>query len=100
MEKGFYISLPHTVVQFVKDNAEEYSLFILLAVLLFSCLSTRTITGLQSKSQASADDEPHRVRKLPYWIPVLGHAPSYLWSHRDFLLKAQYVQKTSSTETF
>ncbi|OKL58765.1 hypothetical protein UA08_05865 [Talaromyces atroroseus] len=93
MEKEFYVSLPHNVIQFVKDNAEDYSLFILLAILVFSCLSTRTITGLQSKPQESGGGEPHRVRKLPYWIPILGHALSYLWDHRDFLLKAKKTMK-------
>lgn len=84
-------SLPHLVVQSMKDIAEQYSLIILLAILFFSCLSTRTITGLQSKSPAVTEDEPRRVRKLPYWIPGLGHAFSYSWSHRGFLLTAQYV---------
>ncbi|PCG92677.1 Cytochrome P450 [Penicillium occitanis (nom. inval.)] len=81
---------PHTLIQTVKENAEEYSLFILVAILIFSILSTRTITGLQSQSHAdSADGEPRRVRKLPYWVPGLGHAFSYSWRHRHFLLDAQ-----------
>ena len=85
-------SPPHTLIQTVKENAEQYSLFILIAILIFSILSTRTITGLQSQTYADfTDGEPRRVRKLPYWIPGIGHAFSYAWRHRDFLLDAQYV---------
>ncbi|EEA23068.1 hypothetical protein TMatcc_001932 [Talaromyces marneffei ATCC 18224] len=83
-------SPPHTLIQTVKESAEQYSLFILVAIFIFSILSTRAITGLQSQSHAdSADGEPRRVRKLPYWIPGLGHAFSYFWRHRDFLLDAR-----------
>ncbi|EED15004.1 cytochrome P450, putative [Talaromyces stipitatus ATCC 10500] len=81
---------PHNLIQTAKENAEQYSLFVLVAILIFSVLSTRTITGLQSQSHHdSVDGEPRRVRKLPYWVPGLGHVFSYSWRHRDFLLDAQ-----------
>ncbi|KAH8704241.1 putative cytochrome P450 [Talaromyces proteolyticus] len=79
---------PHLVIQLVKDTAAQYSLYVLLAVLLFSCLANRVITGLQSQPYASTEGEAHRVRKLAYWVPGLGHAFSFVWSHRAFLLKA------------
>lgn len=92
MDNSHHASTPHSTIQTIKDSAEQYSIFILLAILILSLLSTRTVTEIQSWSHATPlDGRPCRVRKLPYWVPGIGHALSYAWRERGFLLDAQYV---------
>jgi hypothetical protein len=85
-----HLSPPHTVVQLVQDGTREYAWYLLIAVFVFSCLATRFITGLQSQPRRIVEGEPQPVRKLPYWIPGLGHAVSYIWSQRGFVGRARY----------
>jgi hypothetical protein len=62
---------------------------ILLACFITSLgliLSTRLLTGLITKS-APGDSRPHEV---PYWFPIIRHAPSLIWSGPDkFFRKAK-----------
>ncbi|KAL1967273.1 hypothetical protein VTN77DRAFT_3319 [Rasamsonia byssochlamydoides] len=83
-----YISLPNRVVQIVQDTSSALIWQTFAAVLLFSCLATRIITGLQSQPRKVVEGEPHPVRKLPYWIPWLGHTLSFVKGHRNFVAKA------------
>ncbi|KAJ5919419.1 hypothetical protein N7466_010362 [Penicillium verhagenii] len=52
-----------------------------LAVLIFTCIATRVITGLQSSQRKSDPTEVRPTRLAPYWFPWFGHGPSFLWDH-------------------
>ncbi|KAN0075935.1 Cytochrome P450 [Elaphomyces granulatus] len=74
----------------VKDAIPDLTLQ-LIAVLIFSCIATRVITGLQSRPKRVREGEPHAVRKLPYWIPWIGHSISFFDGDRDFVTRAGRV---------
>jgi hypothetical protein len=86
-----YVSLPKSAVQVLKDISPALTWQTLIAVLIFSCLATRIITGLRSWPKKVPEGEPHPVRKLPYWIPFIGHSLSYLSDQRNFVAKAGSV---------
>jgi hypothetical protein len=59
---------------------------ILLACFITSLgliLSTRLLTGLITKS-APGDSRPHEV---PYWLPIIRHSPSLIWSGPEKFFK-------------
>ncbi|EAW08003.1 cytochrome P450 [Aspergillus clavatus NRRL 1] len=54
----------------------------LLAIIVFSCLATRIITGFQSWPEKGAGAGlPRLIRTVPYWVPWLGHGISFGWDH-------------------
>ncbi|KIX94118.1 uncharacterized protein Z520_10144 [Fonsecaea multimorphosa CBS 102226] len=66
----------------------------LFAVAFVICVVTRIISGLQYRStvlKQAADggsNGPRTVPILPYWIPWLGHAVSFVAGGTDFLTRA------------
>ncbi len=47
---------------------------------------TRLLTGLMKmKQQNTTDPAEKKVPILPYWLPYIGHAPSFAWSFDDLL---------------
>jgi hypothetical protein len=53
-------------------------------------LSTRLITGNNSVKFASGD-QGSSPPTLPYWIPLLGHLPQFLYDVQSLLKEAKYV---------
>ncbi|KAJ5638278.1 hypothetical protein N7490_008157 [Penicillium lividum] len=81
----------HEFTQSVRGVLSELSLIKCFAVLIFACIATRVITGLQS-NQRKPDPTGRTPRLAPYWFPWYGHGPSFLWDHvglleslRDFM---------------
>ncbi|KAL2002139.1 hypothetical protein VTN02DRAFT_589 [Thermoascus thermophilus] len=81
------------MVQIVKDKTPELTWQTLIAMLLFSCIATRVITGLQSRPRRVVYGEPQPVRAPPYWIPWLGHGFSFAMGRQRFIAKAREAIK-------
>ena len=59
-----------------------------LGLLIVICITTRFVTGLQSRrNQASSLDVP----VAPYWFPWIGHGPAFLWNHVSFFKSTRFV---------
>ncbi|OJJ44166.1 hypothetical protein ASPZODRAFT_161257 [Penicilliopsis zonata CBS 506.65] len=59
-----------------------------VAVVVFSCIATRILSGLQSRSttvQTGNNDDTRNVSVAPYWIPWVGHAPFVAWNPLYFI---------------
>lgn len=66
-----------------------FSVFLLCSLLV---LFTRLRTGYSNskqQSQVTASQKPIPI--LPYWLPYIGHAPSFAWSFDDLLTKGRLV---------
>ncbi|CAG8906923.1 unnamed protein product [Penicillium egyptiacum] len=57
------------------------------AVVVFVCITTRIISGLQSRRDR--DSKSQTVRVAPYWFPWIGHGPAFLWNHVTFFTKTR-----------
>ncbi|KAJ5889221.1 hypothetical protein N7504_010031 [Penicillium tannophilum] len=68
------------LIQTMQDVWSELTWSRCLAVLIFSCILTRVITGLRSQRR-SDPTEARTPRLAPYWFPRLGHGPFFLWNH-------------------
>ena len=71
---------PHGLIQSARDGLSELTWTTCLAVLVFTCIATRLISGLQSRRE-SASAEPRASRLAPYWFPWIGHGLSFVWDH-------------------
>lgn len=53
---------------------------------------TRTWTAYaKSREQQNTGPSEKKVPILPYWIPYIGHAPSFAWSFDDLLTWGRLV---------
>ncbi|KAJ6104988.1 hypothetical protein N7486_003677 [Penicillium sp. IBT 16267x] len=75
----------HDLIQAMRDVLSELTWSKCLAGLIFSCIVTRVITGLQSSQRKSDPTAARTTRLAPYWFPWLGHGPSFLWDHVGLL---------------
>lgn len=74
------------------DDDREWVWPTLLAILLFSCLATRVITGLKSWPDKRTDAGlPRAVKVVPYWLPWLGHSIAFGWDHINFVRRTRFV---------
>jgi len=72
------------LIQTMQDVWFELTWSKCLAVVIFSCILTRVITGLRSQRK-SDPTEVRTPRLAPYWFPWLGHGPFFLWNHVGLL---------------
>ncbi|KAJ5090374.1 hypothetical protein N7532_009058 [Penicillium argentinense] len=79
MEK--YETPTNGLIQMVRDGLPEMTWMTFFAVLAFSCIATRIISGLQGRQQTRDPSEPRASRLAPYWFPWLGHSLSFTWNH-------------------
>ncbi|KAJ5560593.1 hypothetical protein N7513_002992 [Penicillium frequentans] len=75
-----YRRISHGLIQSMQDVLSELTWSKCLAVLIFSCILTRVITGLRSQRR-SDPTEARTPRLAPYWFPRFGHGPFFLWNH-------------------
>lgn len=80
----------NSLIQTVRDGASNLTWVTLLAMLVFSCVATRVITGFQSHQRASGS-ETRTARLAPYWLPWMGHGIQFLWNHVSFLESLRFV---------
>ena len=85
---GSYELLPEKLIQTVRDSLTELTWKTLLIFLVFSCIATRLVTGLQSRQR---NQDPWTVRLAPYWIPWVGHGFSFLWNHVGLVEASRWV---------
>lgn len=78
-------------IQTARDSLSELTWTTCLAVLIFSCIATRLITGLQSRQRDQDPSELQTVRLAPYWFPWIGHGFSFLWNHVSFFEAVRLV---------
>jgi hypothetical protein len=56
------------------------------------CLCLRIWTGYQnSRIQSDSTSSEKEIPILPYWLPYVGHAPSFALSFDNLLIKARFV---------
>lgn len=72
---------PHGLIQAARDGLSEMTWTTFLAVLVFSCIATRVISGLQGRQREQDSNEPRTSRLAPYWFPWFGHGFSFIWNH-------------------
>ncbi|KAJ6171587.1 hypothetical protein N7470_000654 [Penicillium chermesinum] len=89
-----YESSSGSLIQTVRDGMPALTWTTFLAVLVFSCVATRVITGLQSHQRTSGT-EARRAQLAPYWIPWIGHGASFLWDHVSFFESLRETMKES-----
>ncbi|KIW29392.1 uncharacterized protein PV07_05210 [Cladophialophora immunda] len=81
--------LQHTLTESIQHPIQT-----VFAILFVVCVVTRIVSGLQFRStvlKQAADRGPHGPRTvpvLPYWIPWIGHAFSFVAGGTDFLTRA------------
>ncbi|KAK1145453.1 hypothetical protein N8T08_004328 [Aspergillus melleus] len=76
---GYQVQSPDGLVRNIQESMVELGWPGFFAVLLFVCISTRIITGLQSGK--AENEQTRRVRLVPYWFPWIGHGFSFIWNH-------------------
>jgi hypothetical protein len=59
------------------------------AVVVFACITTRFVSGLQSQRRDQDPSKPRAVLLAPYWFPWIGHGFSFLWNHVNFFMKTR-----------
>lgn len=56
------------------------------------CLCLRIWTGYQnSRIQGDSSSSAKEIPILPYWLPYVGHAPSFALSFESLLIRARFV---------
>ncbi|OAL33130.1 hypothetical protein AYO20_07612 [Fonsecaea nubica] len=80
-------------LQHILSTGIQHPFQSLVAIFFVVCVVTRVISGLQYRStvlkQATAGSNgPRTVPVLPYWIPWVGHAFSFIAGGSDFLGRA------------
>ncbi|KAE8146134.1 cytochrome P450 [Aspergillus avenaceus] len=60
-----------------------------ITIVLFLCIATRIITGVQSRPGTSKTEQPQSVKIVPYWLPWLGHSLSFIRDHVNFTKNAR-----------
>ncbi|KAE8348107.1 cytochrome P450 [Aspergillus coremiiformis] len=79
---------PDGLIQTIRSSSSELVWPLLGATLVFCCIATRIISGIQSR----VGDQPGQsqsIRTVPYWFPWLGHSISFMWNHVKFTEKAR-----------
>jgi hypothetical protein len=71
----------------------RYSPFLtFFTICVLYCLFTRIWTGYQnSRIQSNATSPGKETPIMPYWLPYLGHAPSFGRSFDNLPVKARFV---------
>lgn len=90
-----YFSLIYGLIQAVKDVLLAVPWTDVTAVLALSCIATRVVTGLQSRSATTDIGESRPIRMTPYWIPWIGHSLSFALDNEGFIQKARFVTHVS-----
>lgn len=78
-----------SLIQAVRERYFGISWSTVFAVVVFVCITTRIISGLQSRPDR--DSKSQTVRVAPYWFPWIGHGPAFLWNHVTFFARARLV---------
>ncbi|KAL4898399.1 cytochrome P450 [Aspergillus ambiguus] len=85
---GYEIS-KDVLIQSAQTNLRELG-WLVLCLVIAICISTRIITGLQSRTGARTMTTNARpVRTVAYWVPWLGHGISFVWDHVALIEKAR-----------
>lgn len=77
--------------QVAKENSPPLNLYTLAIVIATLCITTRILSGGRSRVRVYDSDQTRDVRKLPYWVPYIGHAISLGLGSVNFLLRARFV---------
>ncbi|KAL5360195.1 cytochrome P450 [Aspergillus floccosus] len=86
---GEYEITKDVLIQTARNNLTALGWTALCAVVLI-CISTRVITGLQSRPDESSKISDGRpVRTVAHWVPWLGHGISFVWDHVALIEKAR-----------
>lgn len=80
----------HGLVQTVRETFFGISWSTVFGVLIFICITTRIVSGLQSGRKQDSS-KPQTVRLAPYWFPWIGHGPAFLWNHVSFFKRTRFV---------
>ncbi|CAI7620532.1 unnamed protein product [Penicillium glandicola] len=76
-----------SLLQTVRDKYFGIKWSTVFAVVVFVCITTRIISGLQSRRER--DSKSQTVRFAPYWFPWIGHGPAFLWNHVTFFIRTR-----------
>ncbi|CAI7640274.1 unnamed protein product [Penicillium bialowiezense] len=69
------------VLQLAREQYFGINWSTVLGALIVICITTRFVTGLQSRRNGASSLE---VPLAPYWFPWIGHGPAFLWNHVSF----------------
>ena len=86
---GEHASILGDMIQVPQDSFPEMTWTALIAVLVFFCIATRIVTGIQSRPGRTDPEEPQTVRMVPYWFPWIGHGFSLSWDYLSFMEKTR-----------
>ncbi|KAJ9642907.1 hypothetical protein H2199_004428 [Coniosporium tulheliwenetii] len=75
---------------FILDSVPAF-----LATVLFTILLTRFLSGLSANAAAPDGDAARKVRRVPYYFPVLGHIFEFFFGTEAFLNGLRYDELTS-----
>ncbi|KAJ5414410.1 hypothetical protein N7509_001037 [Penicillium cosmopolitanum] len=70
-----------SLIQTVKYSLPKVTWINFFAILAFSCIATRIISGFRSRQRVQDPAEPRTSRLAPYWFPWFGHSPFFAWNH-------------------
>lgn len=87
MEKYVYSS--DSLIQTIWDGCSEWIWSIIIAFLISSFVTTRVITGFRNRPSQIDSEEPRTVRRVPYWLPWMGHGLSIAWDGLSYVRKAR-----------
>lgn len=85
MERSEALSL----IQAIRERYFGINWSTVFAVVVIVCITTRIISGLQSRRDR--DSKSQTVRVAPYWFPWIGHGPAFLWNHVTFFARTRLV---------
>ncbi|KAJ5145603.1 uncharacterized protein N7515_000167 [Penicillium bovifimosum] len=80
---------PPSLAQTVREAFFNMSWSNVFTFVVIVCITTRVITGIQSRRREQDPSKTQTVRLAPYWFPWIGHSPAFLWNHVRFFIRAR-----------
>lgn len=85
-----------SLIQTVKYSLPEVTWINFFAILAFSCIATRIVSGFRSRQRVQDPAEPQTARLAPYWFPWFGHSPFFAWNHASLFNSLRLVTESSN----
>lgn len=79
--------ISHSVVKYVCGSPVQS----LLGLIASICVFTRIFTGFQTAKSRKQVDRTRRATLIPYWIPFVGSALSFMTDIQGTIAKSRYV---------
>ncbi|KAJ6072555.1 hypothetical protein N7467_010640 [Penicillium canescens] len=84
-----YETSPNGLLQSARNGLPHVSWPTFFAVVVFACITTRFVSGLQSQRRDQDPSKPRAVLLAPYWFPWIGHGFPFLWNHVNFFMRTR-----------